>query len=126
MIVTLGGNDMLRGTDPAETRANLDAILKGATAKGVKVLLVGMQSPGNYGPAYKSAFDAIYPELAAHYQVDFFPSFFGPLIGNRAPDPALLAPFLQADGLHPNPEGVTRIVAGMGPAVMDLLAEVGP
>lgn len=126
MIVTLGGNDMLRGTDPAETRANLDAILKGASAKGVKVLLVGMQSPGNYGPEYKAAFDAIYPELAAQYQVDFFPSFFGPLIGNRTPDPSVLAPYLQPDGLHPNPEGVKRIVAGMGPAVVTLLDEVQP
>ena len=126
MIVTFGGNDMLRGTDPAETRANMDGILKGAAAHGVKVLLVGMQAPGNYGPDYKALFDAIYPELAAQYQVEFFPSFFGPLIGNLPPDPAKLAPFLQADGLHPNPEGVKKIVAGIGPAVVTLLDELAP
>lgn len=126
MIVTLGGNDMLRGIDPANTRANLDGILKGAEAKGVKVLLVGMLAPGNYGPDYKAAFDAIYPDLAAQYHVDLFPSFYAPLIGDGPADPAALAPYLQADGLHPNPEGVKKIVAGMGPAVVKLLGEVSP
>ena len=126
MIVNFGGNDMLRGTDPAEARRNLDGILKGATSRGIKVLLVGMQSPGNYGPDYKAAFDAIYPDLAARYRVDFFPSFFGPLIGNMPPDPAQLAPFFQADGLHPNQDGVTKIVEGIGPAVVQLLGEVAP
>lgn len=126
MIVTLGGNDMLRGIDPANTRANLEGILKGAEAKGVKVLLVGMLAPGNYGPDYKTAFDAIYPDLAAQYHVDLFPSFYAPLIGDGPADPATLAPYLQADGLHPNPEGVKKIVAGIGPAVVKLLGEASP
>jgi len=126
MIVTLGGNDLLRGIDPATSRANLDGILKGAAARGVKVLLVAMQAPGNYGPDYKAAFDAIYPDLAAQYGDDLFPGFFAPLIGDGPADPAALAPFLQADGLHPNPDGVKKIVAGMGPAVLKLLSKVEP
>jgi acyl-CoA thioesterase-1 len=126
MIVTLGGNDMLRGIDPASTRANLEGILKGAEAKGVKVLLVGMLAPGNYGPDYRKAFDAIYPDLAAQYHVDLFPGFYAPLIGDGPADPAALAPWLQPDGLHPNPEGVKKIVAGIGPAVLKLLGEVSP
>lgn len=126
MIVTLGGNDLLRGLDPAASRANIEAILKGAEAKGVKVLLVAMQAPANYGPDYKAAFDAIYPELAAQYGVPLFPGFFAPLVGDGPADPAALAPYLQADGLHPNPEGVKKIVAGIGPAVVDLLASAAP
>jgi len=126
MIVTFGGNDLLRGIDPGVSRANLDGILKGAEARGVKVLLVAMAGPGNYGPDYKAAFDAMYPDLAAQYRVDLFPDFFGPLIGDGPPDPAKLVRFLQADGLHPNPEGVKKIVAGIGPAVVKLLGEVAP
>lgn len=125
MIVTLGGNDLLRGIDPAATRANLDGILQGAAAKGVTVLLVAMPAPSNYGPEYKTAFDAIFPELAAQYQVALFPGFFAPLIGEGPADPAKLTPYLQADGLHPNPEGVKRIVEGIGPAVVMLLQDAG-
>lgn len=126
MIVTLGGNDMLRGLDPAESRANLEAILQRAQARGVKVLLVGMQATSNFGPEYKAAFDRIYPDLAARYPVDFYPAFLAPLIGDGPADPAALAPWLQADGLHPNARGVARIVAGIGPSVLALLARVDP
>ena len=59
IIVALGGNDLLRGLDPAVSRANLDGILREAQAAGVEIMLVGMEAPGNYGPDYKAAFDAI-------------------------------------------------------------------
>jgi acyl-CoA thioesterase-1 len=121
LMVTLGGNDMLRGLAPEEARANLSAILAGAKAKGLPVLLVGMQAPGNYGAAYKTAFDAIYPDLAAEYGATLYPFFFQGL-AEGATDPALLQPLMQADGIHPNAEGVTRIVADLGPAVRDFLA----
>lgn len=123
LIVTLGGNDMLRGLPPAEARANLDAILTKAQAKGLPVLLVGMQAPGNWGPEYKAQFDAIYPELAAAHHVLLADSFFGPLL-NGASDPAALAPWMQADGIHPNAEGVKIIVAGLGPKVLELVGQV--
>ncbi|MEO0381532.1 MAG: arylesterase, partial [Pseudomonadota bacterium] len=67
LIVTLGGNDLLRGIDPGVSRANLEGILSAATGAGVEVLLVGMQAPGNYGPDYKAAFDGMYPDLSAAY-----------------------------------------------------------
>ena len=119
MIVALGGNDLLRGIDPAVSRANLAAILDAAQDREVEVLLVGMRAPGNYGADYKAAFDAIYPELAAAYGVALYPDFFVGL-GNGTPDE--LQRFFQSDGLHPNAEGVTRIVAAMGPAVLALIA----
>jgi acyl-CoA thioesterase-1 len=124
LIVTLGGNDMLRGLPPEESRANLDGILKGAQAKGLPVLLVAMQAPGNYGPDYKAAFDAIYPELAAQYGALLAPGFFAPLLEGGA-DPAAVQGLMQADGIHPNAEGVKRIVAGLGPLVIELLAKAG-
>lgn len=120
LIVTLGGNDMLRGLPPAEARANLDAILTGAGARGLPVLLVGMEAPGNYGPDYKAEFDAIYPDLAAKHGTLLMPSFFGPLLADGG-DPAAIGGLMQADGIHPNSEGVRQIVAGMGPKVLELL-----
>lgn len=125
LMVTLGGNDMLRGLPPEEARSNLAAILAGAKAKGVPVLLVGMQAPGNYGVEYKTAFDAIYPDLAAEYGVTLYPFFFQGLAAGK-PDPAGLQPFMQADAIHPNAEGVARIVADLGPAVQTFLAAHRP
>ncbi|QUJ76633.1 arylesterase [Sulfitobacter albidus] len=122
MIVALGGNDLLRGLDPAQARANIRGILEEAQAQGIEVLLVGMQAPGNFGAAYKEAFDAIYPELAAEFGTLYLSSFFvGLTQGDAAPDPSTLREWFQSDGIHPNAEGVERIVAGMGPSVLDLI-----
>ncbi len=123
LIVTLGGNDMLRGLPPSESRANLDAIVKGARDRGLPVLIIGMAAPGNYGPDYKAEFDAIYPDLATKYDALLIPSFFAPLM-TETTDPAKLQALMQADGIHPNAEGVRRIVAGIGPGVRDLIAAV--
>ena len=120
MIVALGGNDLLRGIDPDASRANLDGILQAAEAADVAVLLVGMQAPGNYGPDYKATFDAMYPDLAAQYDTLFLDSFFA---GLPSQDPAALRDFVQADGIHPNADGVVRIVEGFGPKVLDLIEE---
>lgn len=119
MIVALGGNDLLRGIDPAASRANLEGILQAAAAAEVEVLLVGMQAPGNYGPDYKAAFDGMYPELAKEYDAQLMESFFAGL-GDTS-DPAALRPYVQPDGIHPNADGVVRIVEGFGPEVLDLI-----
>jgi acyl-CoA thioesterase-1 len=118
MIVTLGGNDLLRGIDPAVSRGNLEVILQVAQAKGVEVLLVGLTAPGNYGPEYKAAFDAIYPELSEAYGALLAPDFFA---GLGSGDPAALQRWFQADGIHPNADGVARIVEGLGPSVLALI-----
>ena len=124
MIVILGGNDLLRGIDPAVARDNLETILKAAGDSDVDVLLIGMIAPGNYGPAYKAAFDANYSELAAQYDALYLPSFFTGISGGSE-DPAALAAYMQPDGIHPNAEGVSRIVAAIGPSVLDLIARIG-
>lgn len=124
MIVTLGGNDLLRGLSPEQARANIDGILAAAQTRDLPVLLVGMQAPGNYGPEYKQAFDAIYPELAQSYSALHFESFFQGLMEDGAL-PADLTPYMQPDRIHPNADGVARIVAAMGPAIEDLIARIG-
>ena len=123
MIVALGGNDFLRGIDPSVSRANLRGILEAARAQGVEVLLVGLEASGNYGPDFKQAFDAMYPELAAEFDADLVLSFFAGLTEDADLD-AARASYMQADGIHPNAEGVARIVAVMGPAVLDWVGRV--
>jgi acyl-CoA thioesterase-1 len=120
LIVALGGNDLLRGLDPAVSRGNLEGILKVAQDKGLDVLVVGMEAPGNYGPEYKAEFDAMYPELAEAYGALYFPRFFEGLytVGST---PAELRDVMQMDGIHPNAEGVDLIVEAMGPAVAELV-----
>jgi acyl-CoA thioesterase-1 len=127
LIVTLGGNDLLRGLDPAGSRANLEGILKEVQARGLPVLLVAMAAPTNFGPEYKTAFDAMYADLATQYGALLAEDFFAGLraAGADPSDPASLAAYMQPDGIHPNPEGVRLIVEGLGPKVEDLLARVG-
>jgi acyl-CoA thioesterase I len=123
MIVELGGNDMLRGLDPAETRRNLDGILAAARDADVEVLLVGFTAPSNYGPEFKSAFDAIYPDLARKYGAALYPSYFAPLEALQDRN-AAMRDYVQPDGLHPNARGIDLIVDAIGPAVADLVARV--
>lgn len=118
MIVALGGNDLLRGIDPAVSRANLRGILEIAEGRDLPVLLVGLKATGNYGPDYKAAFDAMYPDLAAEYGTLYAENFLAPLA--EGGDPASARRFLQSDGIHPNPEGVARIVEALGPRIIDL------
>lgn len=121
MIVALGGNDFLRGIDPEVSEANLRAILVKAEERGMPVLLVGLEVSTNYGEDYKASFDGMYPTLAEEFGVALYPTFFqGLLVGGN--DGAAREAYMQADGLHPNPEGVKVIVADMGPVVLDLIA----
>ena len=124
MIVTLGGNDVLRGIDPAVSRANLHGILSEAKAADVAVLLIGMKAPGNFGPDYKAEFDGMYPELAEEFNAVFLDSFFAGL-GDAINDPVALGPYMQRDAIHPNTDGVALIVQGVGPKLAELLERVG-
>jgi len=124
MIVALGGNDLLRGIDPAVSRANLESILKAADALDVKVMLIGMQAPGNYGIEYKQAFDAMYPDLAGLYQSIYAPGFFDGLNADGNPD--AVRKYMQSDGIHPNASGIALIVENLGPYVRELVREASP
>lgn len=125
MIVTLGGNDLLRGIDPAAARANLAGILQEARARDVDVLLVGMDAPPNYGAEYEQAFEAIYPDLAQEYSALLFPNFFQGLLDQGA-TPADAGGYMQPDGIHPNAEGVALIVKAIGPSVLELAQKAAP
>ncbi|KIT16489.1 Esterase TesA precursor [Jannaschia aquimarina] len=124
-IVALGGNDLLRGIDPTASRANLDGILSRLREEGIEVLLVGLEAPGNYGAAFQQAFDEMYPALAAEHDALHEVSFLGPLTA-ELPMQEARARYLQADGIHPNAEGVEVIVDALGPRVAELVERVEP
>ena len=116
VIVELGANDALRGIPPAETRMELSAILETLKQRNLPVLLAGMLAPRNLGPEYAAAYDPIFPDLAKAYDAIYYPFFL---------DGVATRPDLnQADGLHPNPAGVTEIVTRIIPSVEQLLARV--
>ena len=109
VIVELGANDMLRGLDPAQTRANLDAILADLDKRGIPVILAGMVAAPNMGADYARAFNAIYPDLAKKYDAPLYPFVLEGVIGRRD--------LLLGDGIHPNPKGVDVMVDGIAPLV---------
>lgn len=121
MIVALGGNDYLRGLDPAVSKANLDGILSAGQDAGVEMLLVGLSVGSNYGLDYKQEFEGMYAELAAKYDVPLYDDFASGLRAAAGTQDGM-AQFLQADGIHPNRAGVQLIVDAIGPTVLDLVA----
>lgn len=115
-ILELGANDALRGLKPANARANLDKLLNRIKAKGAVPLLAGMLAPRNLGVEYSKKFDSIYPELAKQHDVLLYPFFLYDVVGKRD--------LLLADGLHPNPKGVKKIIEQMLPLVEKLLDRI--
>jgi len=75
-VIELGGNDGLRGGSLDAMRANLDAMVVEAQKAGSRVLLVGMQLPPNYGPAYVQRFDATYADVAKARKAALVPFLF--------------------------------------------------
>jgi len=116
VILELGANDALRGTDPKVTRAALTDILTQLKARGVAVLLCGMVAPPNYGTDYASRFNAIYPDLAKSFGVPLYPFFLEGVAAD--------ARLNQADGMHPTAEGVDVIVKNILPTVQALVGAI--
>jgi acyl-CoA thioesterase-1 len=109
VILELGANDALRGTDPAVTRAALSDIITKLKARGIKVLLCGMVAPPNYGSDYAARFNAIYPDLAKSFGVTLYPFFLDGVAAD--------AKLNQSDGMHPTAEGVDVVVKNILPTV---------
>lgn len=103
VMVGLGGNDMLRGLPPEQTRDNIDAICAELKKRGIPFMLTGMLAAPNMGADYALKFNAIYPELARKYKVPLVPFLLEPVIGK----PDLVLP----DNIHPNAQGVGKIAA---------------
>lgn len=116
ILIELGGNDGLRAIDPAQTRANLDAILAAIKSRRIPVLLAGMYAPPNLGARYGTQFNAIFPALARKYGVSLYPFFLDGVAADKSLN--------QPDGIHPNAQGVAVIVRRILPSVEKLLKQV--
>lgn len=120
VILELGANDGLRGIDLAQTRTNLEQIIRRLHAAGVTVVLTGMKLPLNYGPEYTERFATIYPDLARAYRLAFLPFFLEGVAAQTALN--------QADGIHPTDEGYKVVVDHLLPVLEPLLErlDLGP
>lgn len=113
VIISLGGNDMLRSLPPAETRANLEKMLQRLKQDRIPVVLLGMLAAPNLGRDYAAQFNPIYPQLAEKYGAVLVPFFLQPVIDK--PD------LLQRDHVHPTAIGIDAIVAATVDDVEDAL-----
>jgi acyl-CoA thioesterase I len=116
VIIELGGNDALQGIPLQGTKAALAAIIEQVQARGLPILLAGMEAPRNMGKDYVDEFRAVYVDLAERYDVIFYPFFME--------GAALNDGMMQEDGIHPNARGVAAIVDNILPKVEELLAKV--
>lgn len=116
VLLGLGGNDVLRQIDPADTRANMQAMLVELDRRGIPVVMTGMLAPPNLGPDYANRFNTVWPTLARAHGAVLDPFILQGVIGNRA----LMLP----DGVHPNARGVARIADRVTPLVERRLAEL--
>ncbi|MCI5048086.1 MAG: GDSL-type esterase/lipase family protein [Aquisalinus sp.] len=116
VLIALGGNDLLRGIDPAITRQALDQMLAKATARDLWVGVAGLRAPGNATATFAAEYNAVFDELSAEYCVPLLENFLDGVIG----EPSLN----QQDGIHPTPEGVSVIVNNVGPWLHEALQGV--
>lgn len=114
VLLGLGGNDVLRQISPAETRANMIAMLDELARRDIPVMLTGMQAPPNLGPDYVKPFDAIWPDLAARYRTGLYPFILDGVIGTA---------LMQPDRVHPKAAGIERIADKIAPLVAEQLQD---
>ena len=102
-ILELGGNDLLRGLSPEETRGNFTAMLDELKKREIPVLIMGMRAPPNYGGEFQAQFDALYGELAQQYGAALIPFWLNDIYEDQS--------LFQADRIHPTEEGIEALVA---------------
>ena len=113
LIIELGGNDALRGGKLATTADNLDAMVRMAQAARAQVLIVGMQLPPNYGPAYVKEFSDLFANVAKTRKVPLVPYFFAGFGEDLA--------YFQPDRIHPSVEAQPRLLDNVWPTLKPLL-----
>lgn len=109
VILEFGGNDALRGITPDITRKNIESMIVRLKERKIDVVLAGMLAPPNLGKEYETAFNPIWPELAAKHQVPLIPFFLNGVAGQ--------ASLQLADAMHPNDAGVKVMVDNAMPII---------
>jgi acyl-CoA thioesterase-1 len=97
LILALGANDGLRGLPVSQMKANMERVITAAKARGITVILAGMEAPPNYGAEYTAGFRNVYRDLAREHDLVLIPFLLDRVAGISALN--------QGDGIHPNRQG---------------------
>jgi acyl-CoA thioesterase-1 len=116
VILELGINDNLQAIAPDQTEANLDAMLKILSEKGIPTLLTGIRPLRDLGPEYKGWFESLFSNLAARHGAALYPDYLEGVAGKST--------LLQRDGLHPNREGTKEIARRLLPVVTAMIRPI--
>ena len=116
VIIATGSNDALRGISTITIKNNIDFILNKLKSLNIPSMLIGMRAPENMGTHYVTSFNEIYPSLSKKYNTNFYPFFLL--------DVALKPKLNQKDMLHPNKEGVKKIVKNISPSILTFIESI--
>jgi len=112
-VVALGGNDLLQGADPRNTKANLRRIIDKLKTRQIKVVLAGLRAPPLIGASYARDFTGLFPALARETGAVYHPDFVTGVVGVQR--------LMQRDGIHPNAAGARLIAERLAPTVASAL-----
>jgi acyl-CoA thioesterase I len=113
VLVEFGGNDGLRGLPLDGTRHNLDAVLTALQAAKIRILLMGITLPPNYGADYVRSFNAVYRDAATKHHVPLMPMLYDRIYN--------VPGTIQEDGIHPTAKGSELIAEHLVPLLLPLL-----
>ena len=116
VVIATGSNDALRGISTITIKNNIDFILNKLKSLNMPSMLIGMRAPENMGTQYVNSFNEIYPSLSKKYKTNFYPFFLL--------DVALKPKLNQKDMLHPNKEGVKKIVKNISPSILTFIESI--
>jgi acyl-CoA thioesterase-1 len=114
LVVALGGNDALRGLPVEQLRENLTTIVERAKARGIKVILAGMEAPPNFGPAYTASFRQTYRDVARQHGAILIPFLLDGVAG--------LPELNQGDGIHPTAAGAEKVAETVWSALRPIVS----
>ena len=115
LIVALGANDGVRGVPIDQIKANIGRIIETAQARGISVLLCGMEALPMHGWEYSVAFHLAWRELAERYKVPLVPFMLTNVIGTPE--------MMQRDRIHPSAAGAREIAANVWPYLKPLVED---
>jgi acyl-CoA thioesterase-1 len=116
VILELGANDGLRGLPVEGMRRNLAAMIEQCRRNKVRVLLLGMMVPPNYGPVYARQFRQTFPDITRQYRLPSPPFLLDGVAGN--------AELTQEDGLHPKAEAQSMLLENVWAALKPMLGKL--
>ena len=116
VVIATGSNDALRGISTITIKNNIDFILSKLKSLKIPSMLIGMRAPENMGTQYVTSFNQIYPSLSKKYNTSFYPFFLL--------DVALKPKLNQKDMLHPNKDGVKKIVKNISPSILTFIDSI--